>query len=320
MEEADTQLLEDDYSTQEIPEGFEWLNDEDAMLGGTLASDSAAPCIFDMKPEEPEAISFDFTFAPDSNLITTSDYYKTGVSLPDRLLPMKARTYSVANDDILVGGVAVMFFIMASIVFRSRMTIVYRIKEFFTSKRKYSDELMNENSSEATIGFILTAISAMSLSLVYFDHLADKFQFNSVLGVPYWVFAVGIVAFMLFVYAKAWFYSIVNWVFFDKESRKAWMLGYLFLTGLTSFLFFPISLVVIFYEDSFGIATQIAILVGVLYEVMLLFKLFANFKTKKYGSVLLFLYFCSVELIPALVLWNVLSWLTNSIIVKNLIY
>ena len=44
------------------------------------------------------------------------------------------------------------------------------------------------------------------------------------------------------------------------------------------------------------------VIVLILYELMLFFKLNINFRTKKYGYMLIFLYFCSVELMPVLVL------------------
>ncbi|MBQ0023165.1 MAG: DUF4271 domain-containing protein [Prevotellaceae bacterium] len=258
--------------------------------------------------------------AVDSNVLNSSEFYKTGELMPDRDIPVAERSYAVSNDDYIVGGMAVMFFVLAAILYRSRHSVLYHIKEFFATKRQYTDENSNDNSSEANNVFMLTTISALSLSLVFFDKLADEYSFNQALGVPYWVFGIGFVLFMCFIYAKAWLYTLINWVFFDAESSKKWIAGYLLVTSLTAFILYPLSLVEIFFSDSWEIVIWGAILVAIIYEALLFYKLLTNFKIKKYGYLLIFLYFCSVELMPALILWNGLGWISDSIIVKNLLY
>lgn len=258
--------------------------------------------------------------AVDSNALMRSEFYRTGVTLPDNTIPMTERSYSIANDDWLVGGIALLFFIMATILYHSRKLVISHLKDFFSTTRQYSDENINESSSDISNAYFLTVISAVSISLVYFDYMNHEFQFNPALGIPYWILGVGFVLSMVFIYAKAWIYVLVNWVFFDSESSKKWMSGYFLLTALTAFFLFPISLVNIFFDNSFKIVTVCVILVALVYEILLFFKLLVNFKTRKYGYLLIFLYFCSVEVIPAIVLWSILSWTTDSIIVKNLLY
>ncbi len=258
--------------------------------------------------------------AIDSNVVNRSEFYARGESAPDIGIPMVERTYAVCSDDYVVAGAAVIFIVIACIVWRCKRLLMHHAKDFFTSKRLFSDDTMKDNSSEVNVVLLLATISALSLSLIFFNHLAEQHPFNTVLGVPYWVFGMGFVAFMCFIYAKAWIYTLVNWVFFDRESSKKWISRYFYLTSLTAFVFFPLSMVEIFFDNSLDIVIWCAILVGIIYEILLFYRLFTNFKTKKYGYLLIFLYFCSVELMPALILWNGLSWASDSIIVKNLLY
>ena len=84
--------------------------------------------------------------------------------------------------------------------------------------------------------------------------------------------------------------------------------------GLDSLLFLT-------YSNSLReIVTASVILVVLLYEILMFYKLFANFKKKKGGYLLFFLYFCSVEMLPALVVWDVAMLFSGNIIVKNLLY
>ena len=92
------------------------------------------------------------------------------------------------------------------------------------------------------------------------------------------------------------------------------------LTTLTAFLFYPLALLDVFAHIRHEIVIGGAILVGVLYEFMLFYKLIANFRVKKYGYMLIFLYFCTVELLPTLVFGHLTVWLSDNYLVKNILY
>ena len=143
---------------------------------------------------------------------------------------------------------------------------------------------------------------------------------QSLLLFPYWLYAAGWLVLQLFVYAKSCLYSIVNFTFFDREPSRKWISGYLLMTSLTAFLFYPIALMDVFSHLSHEIVIWSAILVVVLYELLLFYKLIANFKVKKYGYMLIFLYFCSVELLPTLVFGHLAVWFSDNYIVKNILY
>lgn len=256
----------------------------------------------------------------DSNVINSSEYYRLGTSAPSHGVLMSERSYSVSHDDFIIGGVAVMFFIMSAILYRSRYYFISRIKDFFASKRQYSDEHLGDSSNEGYNIFLLDSISALSISLILFDMLADMLRFNPVLGIPYWLIGAGYVALMVFVYAKAFIYSLVNWVFFDSERRKNWMRAYSLLTPLTAFIFYPLALVDLFFENSSEIVILCVIFVVFVYELLLFYKLNSNFRSGEYGFLLIFLYFCSVEVMPALVLWRILSGASDSFIVNNILF
>ena len=258
--------------------------------------------------------------ATDSNVISQTEFYHQGVTLPDHTVAMAERAYAVGNDDYVVGGMVVMFFLLALILYRSRTTMFHRLKDFFSTKRQYVEERGGDNGSEALNVFLLISISALSLSLIFLDDLMEQGGFTLTMGIPYWLFAAGVVVVLCFVYLKLWLYMLVNWVFFDHESAHRWLVGYLLMTSLTAFLFYSVALFDVFSYANPKVVSVSAILVVFLYEMLLFYKLLANFKVKKYGYLLIILYFCSVEIIPALVLGHAAGWISDNVIVKNLLY
>lgn len=264
--------------------------------------------------------SNDISVFADSNVITQTEFYQNGVALPDKTMAVMEQAYMPCNDTYIVGGVAVLFFLLVLVFFFQRSSYPYRIKAFFSNKRLYIEEGGNENGGGAISTFLLTSISVLCLTLIFFDNMAGLHGFDTSIGVPYWIIAVGYIACMLMIYVKSIVYGIVNWVFSSREASSKWTSGYFLATSLTALPLYPAALLYLFYSDSHKVVTASVIFIGILYELLLLYKLFVNFKTKEYGYLPLFLYFCSVELIPAIVICHTFDWINNFFIVKNLIY
>ena len=264
--------------------------------------------------------SIDTAVFADSNVITQTEYYQSGVTLPNRTVAMREQDYVLSNDNYMVGGVAVLFFVFVLVLFFQSASYPYRLKEFFSKKRLYAEDKGSEGGGGAIGTFLLTSISVLSLTLIFFSDMASLHGFDTAVGVPYWIVATGYVACMLVIYVKSILYGIVNWVFSSREERTRWMSGYFFVTSLTALPLYPAMLFYLFCPDSRNMVTACVIFVALLYELLILYKLFVNFKTKEYGYLPLFLYFCSVELMPAVVIWHSFDWINNFFIVKNLIY
>ena len=250
--------------------------------------------------------------AVDSNVINRSEYYAIGKGLPDHGTPMAERPYTVGGDNYVIVGVLVVILMLAVVLHRSRLSFFYRMKEFFAVRRQFAEENIQSSTSDSTNVFLLTSVCALSLSLVLFNRLSQTMGFTPAYEMPYWLFAAGYVLFVALIYFKAWLYVLVNWVFFDRESNKKWISGYLLLTALLAYLIFPVSLIDIFVANSNLVVAISMFIVIIAYEMLLFFRLFAIFRTKKYGNVLLFLYFCSVEIIPAIVLGHTLYLLKGN--------
>ena len=257
--------------------------------------------------------------ATGSNVINSTEFYQQGITLPDRTVPMQELNYVVSGDDYVVAGMILLFCMLATVFHKGKSMLLYRLKDFFTTKRQYREDYVSDSVNEVICIFLLIVISALSLSLVFFDDYFELYH-NPVDDVPYWLLGAGAIACFAFVYIKAGIYSLVNWVFFDPEANTKWMSSYFLMTALTAFFFYPVALIDVFFDDRRTIATAVAILIGIVYEILLFYRLFTNFKAKKYGYLLIFLYFCSVEIMPVLVLWRVVGWLNDNVIVENIIY
>ncbi len=258
--------------------------------------------------------------ATDSNVINRTDYFAQGTMVSDREVLMSERNYTVSSDSGIILLLLVCLGIIASIFHNSRPFIVDTWKQFFKKERKYSVKgVITKNFWVDSMWQIFIASFTLSLSL--FDYLAQHTSFSSVTGIPYWVVIVLILLLVLFFIAKLYLYMLVNWVFFPSyDMRSSWTSSYVYLTALSVYPCYVIILFQLFSNIPPIIVAICYILLTILYEIALIFKLFINFKVKKSAACLIFLYLCSVEIVPTIFLWRFLQWASKVFLEVNDLY
>lgn len=232
---------------------------------------------------------------------------------------MLERPYIVAGDSVFILLLLFALSLLSVIVFQSRRQIVHNLRYFFRRERKYAERgVVTKNFWLNTA--VLIFISAFTVSLSVFDELVHRSGFSPTLNVPYWVLVILVLLFSGFIYLKLYLYNVVNWTFFDIESSRHWTTSYLFITSLCSFPCYAIILLELYSDISPQIVLFCYAFLTFLYEILLIFKLFINFQIKKYGAFFIFLYLCSVELVPNILLWRFLQWASDVFIEANVLY
>lgn len=255
-----------------------------------------------------ETFTDTFRFGMEESNLLDSALVAKGMAVPDRGMSGNVRRSVLANDTNTAGLLLFAFIILSVIFSKGRYLIAYRIKDFFDSKRKYSNEYVNPNTSDARNNFALCSVLSLSLSMVAYHYLRDNF--SSSLWNPYLPFVLIIGCFLCFlawIYLKGTIYYFLNWIFFDRESNKKWMSSYFLINSLSSFAVFPISLLAIFGNIPLKYTLLSLLFVLVLAKFLLFFKVLNNFKVKNTEYLLIFLYFCAVEIVPALSVWQIFS-------------
>ncbi len=233
------------------------------------------------------------------------------LSLPSNLEHVHTSVYDVAGEtvvrdtgsyDWVVVLVLSMFIVLALIFHKDYRIISQRLSHFFKRERVFLGGQSDKHVGEIRNTLLLTGVSSICIGLMLVDMLSKtpdvvrlKFTHQSLV-------LIIAASCMVFIALRAFIYNIVNWTFFDSESVRKWMSAFMFINSLQAFIIFPIMLLSVFIPLQYNFMIICLVIVLILYELMLFFKLNINFRTKKYGYMLIFLYFCSVELMPVLVL------------------
>lgn len=242
--------------------------------------------------------------AIDSTCINRSEFYQTGKDVPDHDIAMVERVLSVGSDDVLLAILLVLILVAAAIVYRSRDLLLYRLRTFFSSGRLNSTVAVSDSLAEPYYVFLLVHVTAMSFALPLYQLQAMQCTYVSLVGHPRWLLFALFGAIELFILLKWVMYEIINWTFFDREQINRWQHSYYFVTAFFAYLILPVSTYLLLSECTAEVVTQTLVFMVICYEILLLLRLFINFTPRLYGSLSFFLYFCSAELIPAIILWR----------------
>lgn len=243
----------------------------------------------------------------EGGLWADSTYYVIGRRLPDHGMQSDIRGYEAGNDSMITGGLILMFIIGASIFARFRWVLLYKIKEFFSDKRKYSEDNINTNSNDITSSLIMTCISAVSAGVISFNYMADTAASMPYGRPPYEIIGYVTAGCILYFGIKCALYTFINNIFFKKEDCKKWLTSYLLIASLSAFASYPLALASVFMNISIQEMSICILFLLILCKILLLFKLFTNFKIHKHGISLIFLYFCAVEIMPILIILHAIE-------------
>ena len=215
------------------------------------------------------------------------------------------RTYTMASDDFITVGAMLLFVLFTFVIHRSRTLLFYKLNTFFSSRQIYASDEISTNNEEFLDILLLILIGCLSVSIIIFAHLNPTTGLTTSPQYGQLMLVFGCVAGI--VCLKGMLYSFVNWTFFNDERGRAWLSAFFFSVAIVSMLLFPLALIQIFIEASILNITYCLIGVVILQKVLLLCKLYVNFRPKRYGGLVFFVYFCSVELMPTLVAWHFLQ-------------
>ncbi len=222
----------------------------------------------------------------------------------------------VLRSDWMVTGILFLCFILVSYVLaRGKNYLFQKVKNFASTKERASlfDDSTTSDARHTIILIIQTCLLAAFCIYDYFsEHDTPLFT-----CVPHYLLLGVYLAFTFSYFVIKWFiYSFINWIFFDKKRNVLWMEAYFNIVIGSGFLLFPLVLLIIYFNLSSQIALYFIAIILIIAKILLFYKCVNNFFNKIHGAFHLILYFCTLEVIPLLVLWKGIS-IVNNILVLN---
>lgn len=224
--------------------------------------------------------------------------------------------YQFRNDSLVTIVLMVSFFLIAWVISRSRYYLNEQIKEFFHHRQR--ENLFSQRTQNELRGQIFLVFqTCFMLGILFFDYTQEYQQqvFNQVS--PYKILGLSVGICTLYYLIKVGGYTFINNIFFDRRQCQQWTESYMLCTLGTGLALLPLGLLVVYFDLDLPNTAICLICILVVDKMLLIYKCYSIFFSYRLGWVHLFLYFCTLEIIPILILFRALIYANNYLLTIN---
>lgn len=213
--------------------------------------------------------------------------------------------YKLSNDVYVTATLLLSLFMAAFLVSRSMHALGLQIKNFFYNRDR-NETLSLKSEGEIKDQVFIVLLESFVLSLLFFSYAEFQLNGNFTIVSPYLLLFANLgvfVGYFVVKYAVLWLF---NWTFFDEESRNLWLTSYNLVVFAKAVTLIPLVLITLYLDLSHEVCIYATIIILGIYEIMVLYKTKQIFFSAYYGLLPAILYFCTLELLPLLAVWEVL--------------
>lgn len=224
-------------------------------------------------------------------------------------------SYSPRTDDAIALTLLVCFFLSSIALARGKKFLSQQVKDFVLHRERTS---IFDSSTAADVRYLLvlvlqTCVLSGITFLNYFHDtcpaLMDHVSSLLLLGIY--------VGFCLAYFLLKWLlYMFLGWTFFDKNKTNIWLESYSALIYYVGFALFPFVLFLVYFDLSLTNLVIIGSIILIFTKILMFYKWIKLFFHQFGALFLLILYFCALEILPCLLLYQGMIQINNILLIK----
>ena len=224
-------------------------------------------------------------------------------------------SYSPRTDDAIALTLLACFFLSSIALARGKKFLSQQVKDFVLHRERTS---IFDSSTAADVRYLLvlvlqTCVLSGITFLNYFHDtcpaLMDHVSSLLLLGIY--------VGFCLAYFLLKWLlYMFLGWTFFDKNKTNVWLESYSALIYYVGFALFPFVLFLVYFDLSLTNLLIIGTIILIFAKILMFYKWIKLFFHQFGALFLLILYFCALEILPCLLLYQGMIQINNILLIK----
>ena len=213
--------------------------------------------------------------------------------------------YRLQNDLFITSTLLLSFFVAIWLVSRSLHVFLSRLKGFFRNRERKDAVVLREDTQMKNQAYVIfLSCFLMGILLLKYMELNMPDAFRAV--PPQRLLLVGMAGALAYYVLKYLLYAVCHWTFFPPQQCQAWLAAYNLLFLAKALLFFPLVLLVVYFNLPPWLMQWILLGIITAFECLVAFKSVQLFFPDKFGLLHIILYFCTLEIVPLLIAWNLL--------------
>ena len=224
-------------------------------------------------------------------------------------------SYSPRTDDAIALTLLVCFFLSSIALARGKKFLSQQVKDFVLHRERTS---IFDSSTAADVRYLLVLVlqTCVLSGITFLNYFHDTCPalMNHVSS----LLLLGIyVGFCLAYFLLKWLlYMFLGWTFFDKNKTNIWLESYSALIYYVGFALFPFVLFLVYFDLSLTNLVIIGSIILIFTKILMFYKWIKLFFHQFSGLFLLILYFCALEIVPCLLLYQGMIQMNNILLIK----
>lgn len=224
-------------------------------------------------------------------------------------------SYSPRTDDAIALTLLACFFLSSIALARGKRFLSQQVKDFVLHRERTS---IFDSSTAADVRYLLVLVLQTcvlsGITFLNYFHDTSPALMNHVSP----LLLLGIyVGFCLAYFLLKWLlYMFLGWTFFDKNKTNIWLESYSALIYYVGFALFPFVLFLVYFDLSLTNLVIIGSVILIFTKILMFYKWIKLFFHQFSGLFLLILYFCALEIVPCLLLYQGMIQMNNILLIK----
>ncbi|NCC09998.1 MAG: DUF4271 domain-containing protein [Bacteroidia bacterium] len=223
--------------------------------------------------------------------------------------------YSTRTDNFIAAILLGCFILTAFILSRGKKRLSQQIKEL-VSHRKRNNLFDSSSSSDLRYSLLLIVQTCILGGILYLDYFINKSPQITTDSSPHLLLGLYTLACMSYIFIKWLLYNFLGWIFLNKETTRDVLSSYATIVYYFGFGLFALTLFTVYFDLSLNDLTLYGVGLIILAKILTLYKWIKFFFNTFHGLILLILYFCALEIVPYLLLYQGLSQMNHILLIK----
>lgn len=220
--------------------------------------------------------------------------------------------YSPRTDTFIAVILFACFFVSAFTLARSKRFLLQQFKEFVIHRERTS--IFNSSTASDMRYLLLLVLQTCILGgVAVFNYFNDAAPDLIERIDPHKLVVIYMGVCLLYIFFKWVLYSFLGWVFFDNNRTNSWIESYSILIYYLGFALFPFVLFLVYFDLRVDYLVVIGCGLIISTKILMFYKYLKLFLSNINQLFFLILYFCALEVIPFLILYQGVAQLNKII-------